>query len=96
MSLFRPPVVRSAAGVLDRALFSKTIPISAARLLDNKIISKYRSQLTKSKEMLVEDRIAAIRSDPNPEFAAKGGKCLLLNPRVKHDGRKPLDLSKNE
>ncbi|CAD6443429.1 b6d52a30-d5b0-40bd-9ac4-54a4088d854b [Sclerotinia trifoliorum] len=85
MSLFRPPVVRSAAGVLDRALFSKTIPISAARLLNNKIISKCRSQLTKSKEILVEDRIAPIRSDPDPEFAAKGGKCLLLNPRVKHD-----------
>ncbi|KAF7927831.1 hypothetical protein EAE99_005208 [Botrytis elliptica] len=85
MSLFRPPVVRSAAGVLDRALFSKTIPISAARLMNNKIISKCRSQLTKSKEMLLEDRVAPIRSDPDPEFAAKGGKCLLLNPKVKHD-----------
>ncbi|KAK6609307.1 tRNA methyltransferase trm5 [Botrytis cinerea] len=85
MSLFRPPVVRSAAGVLDRALFSKTISISAARLMNNKIISKCRSQLTKSKEMLLEDRVAPIRSDPDPEFAAKGGKCLLLNPKVKHD-----------
>ncbi|TEY81855.1 hypothetical protein BOTCAL_0031g00470 [Botryotinia calthae] len=85
MSLFRPPVVRSAAGVLDRALFSKTIPISAARLMNNKIISKCRSQLTKSKEMLLEDRVAPIRSDPDPEFAAQGGKCLLLNPKVKHD-----------
>ncbi|RAL61690.1 hypothetical protein DID88_002758 [Monilinia fructigena] len=85
MSLFRPPIVRSAAGVLDRSLFSKTIPISAARLLNNKIISQCRSKLTKSKEMLLEDRVAPIRSDPDPEFAAKGGKCLLLNPRVKHD-----------
>lgn len=89
MSLFRPPVVRSAAGVLDRALFSKTISISAARLMNNKIISKCRSQLTKSKEMLLEDRVAPIRSDPDPEFAAKGGKCLLLNPKVKHDGIVP-------
>lgn len=86
MALFRPPIVRSAAGVLDRSLFTKNIPISAARLLNSRVISKYRSQLAKSKEMLVEDRIAPIRSDPDPDSAAKGGKCLLLNPKVKHDG----------
>ncbi|ESZ92813.1 hypothetical protein SBOR_6800 [Sclerotinia borealis F-4128] len=86
MSLFRPPIVRwSAAGMLDRSLFSKTISISAARLMNNKVIPKYRSQLAISKEILLEEKITLIRPDPDPEFAAKGGKCLLLNPRVKHD-----------
>jgi tRNA (guanine37-N1)-methyltransferase len=86
MALFRPPIHRSAAAVLDRALFSKTVPIAAARVANNKDISKCRTQLDKSKELLRVDRITSIRSDPDPLLASNGGKCLLLKPEVKHDG----------
>jgi tRNA (guanine37-N1)-methyltransferase len=71
---------------LDRALFSKTIPIAAARVTDRKQISKCRSQLGKSKELLHLERLAVVRDDPDPILASKGGKCLLLKPKVKPDG----------
>ena len=51
MNLFRPAAVRSAAGVLDRSLFAKTIPLAAATVLDNKLISRYRRDLEKAKEI---------------------------------------------
>ncbi|PQE07037.1 putative MET-10 protein [Rutstroemia sp. NJR-2017a BBW] len=87
MSIFRPPIVRSAAsGILDRSLFSKTIPLSAARIANNKNITKCRSQMQKSKELLLLERISNVRPDPDPQLAEKGGKCLLLKPEVKHDG----------
>ncbi|KAM3087468.1 tRNA(m(1)G37)methyltransferase, variant 3 [Clarireedia jacksonii] len=86
MSIFRPPIVRTAAsGILDRSLFSKTIPLSAARISNNKNISKCRSQMQKSKELLLLERISNVRPDPDPQLAEKGGKCLLLKPEVKHD-----------
>lgn len=90
MSLFRPPIVRSAAvaaaATLDRSLFSKTIPISAARILNIKKISQHRTQLTKTKELLQLERFTNIRSDPDPVRASKGGKCFLLSPQVKPEG----------
>jgi tRNA (guanine37-N1)-methyltransferase len=85
-ALFRPPIHRSAAAVLDRALFSKTIPIAAARVTDRKQISRCRTQLDKSKELLHLERLTAVRDDPDPISASKGGKCLLLKPEVKPDG----------
>lgn len=86
MSLFRPPVVRSAVGTLDRSLFSKTIPISAARISNIKKIAHHRMELTKTKELLLLERLTNIRSDPDPARASKGGKCFLLNPQVKPEG----------
>lgn len=80
MSIFRPPVVRSAGAILDRSLFSKTIPISAARIRDNKKISIFRDRLGKSGEILILERIQNIRQDAD-------GKCILLRPEVKHEGR---------
>lgn len=85
MQLFRPPVVRSAAGVLDRALFSKTVRLAAAAIQDKTQIAKWRKSLEKGKEMLVVDRLQAIRPHPDPTMAAKGLKCLLLDASIKHD-----------
>ncbi|KAF4636532.1 hypothetical protein G7Y89_g1556 [Cudoniella acicularis] len=83
MSLFRPPLVRSASATLNRALFSKTIPVAAARIQSVKNISKFRAQLQKTKELLILERLLIVRPDPDPTLAAKGGKCLLLKPHVK-------------
>jgi hypothetical protein len=86
MPLLRPPIVRSATGVLDRSLFSKTVPIAAARIFSNKNITKIRTQLEKSKDVLVLERIKTVRPDPDAALASKGSKCLLLNPEVKPEG----------
>lgn len=86
MSLFRPPIVRSASVVLDRALFSKTIPIAAARIANPKNISRFRTALDKSGQILRLERLANIQPDPDQTFAQKGGKCVLLVPQVKPEG----------
>lgn len=84
--MFRPPIHRSASAILDRALFSKTVPIAAARVFENKSISQFRSQLDHVRDLLRIERISVVRDDPDPLIAAKGGKCLLLDPKVKQDG----------
>lgn len=86
MNLFRPPIHRSVATILDRGLFSKTIPIAAARVAENKNISRYRAEFLRSYEILQLERITSIRPDPDQIIASKGGKCLLLQPQVKPDG----------
>jgi len=83
MSLFRPPIVRSATAALDRSLFSKTFPIAAARVLSPKNIPRIQVQLNKSHEVLNLERRKPVEIDPDPALASKGGKCLLLNPDVK-------------
>ncbi|KAH6670644.1 guanine-N(1)--methyltransferas-like protein [Halenospora varia] len=83
MSLFRPPIVRSATAALDRSLFSKTIPISAARIANPRNIAKTRTLLQKTQELLALERLINVRPDPDASLAAKGGKCLLLKPEVK-------------
>lgn len=88
MSLFRPPIVRTAGANLDRSLFSKTIPTAAARVLDNKYISRLRVQLDKSNELLKIERLPTVHIDPDPALASRGGKCLLLKPDIR-----PEDLS---
>ncbi|KZF23747.1 hypothetical protein L228DRAFT_238268 [Xylona heveae TC161] len=82
--MFRPPINR-AMRVLDRPFFRKTVPLSAARVLENRNIAKCRSALEKSREALQLDRITIIRPDPEPEIAAQGKKCLLLEPEVRHN-----------
>lgn len=86
MSLIRPPIVRSATGVLDRSLFAKTIPLAAARIFSNKNITKLRTKLEASKDILTLERLKTVRSDPDAELASKGTKCILLNPKVRSDG----------
>ena len=86
MSLFRPPIVRSAGAALDRSLFTKKFPLAAARVLDNKNISKYRGQLEKAKDILKLERLGSVRSDPDESLASKGGRCLLLKPEVQRGG----------
>ncbi|KAE9372253.1 guanine-N(1)--methyltransferas-like protein [Stipitochalara longipes BDJ] len=85
MSLFRPPIVRSASAVLNRALFSKTVPIAAARVANPKNITRFRTQLDKSGELAKLERITNIQLDPDPDLAKRGGKCMLLKPEVKSE-----------
>lgn len=87
MVVFRCPIVRSGTAALNRALFSRTIPIAAAALYDNKVISKYRKLLESSKEILHAEKISPIAPHPDQALADKGRKCLLLNPSVKPEGQ---------
>ncbi|KAK3945298.1 putative undecaprenyl pyrophosphate protein [Diplogelasinospora grovesii] len=81
-SIFRPPVVRSGAAALNRALFSKKYDIAAATVQDARLISKYRTSMEKSKELLRLERISSIAAHPDKDLAKQGRKCLLLNPGV--------------
>ena len=80
-AMFRPPVNR-AMRVLDRSFFQKSIPISAARIRDNKQISKCRAEL--GHDTLKLDRLQSIRSIRDSE--GQETKALLLRPEVKQDG----------
>ena len=80
-AMFRPPINR-AMRALDRSFFQKTIPISAARIRDNKQISKCRSEL--GDDLLKLDRFPSVRSVRDPE--GNEAKALLLRPGVKQDG----------
>ena len=80
-AMFRPPVNR-AMRVLDRSFFQKSIPISAARIRDNKQISKYRTEL--GHDTLRLDRMQTVRSVRDSE--GQETKALLLRPEVKQDG----------
>ncbi|KAK7969509.1 hypothetical protein PG988_008582 [Apiospora saccharicola] len=82
MNIFRPSVARAVAGVLDRSLFAKTVPLAAAIISENKLISRYRRDLERSKEILSAERISAIAPHPDQTLASQGKKCLLLNPAV--------------
>lgn len=79
--MFRPPLARGMQ-TLDRSIFQKTVPLKAARVFDNKNISKIRAQLERSKDTLRQDRLANVHSDPDPEHAKLGRKCILLRPEV--------------
>ncbi|KAH6648493.1 Met-10+ like-protein-domain-containing protein [Truncatella angustata] len=81
--LFRPPILRPFSGTLDRSLFSRTIPLAAATIQDNKNISRLRKDLARSKEILDVDRISPIAPHPDADLASQGKKCLLLNPSAR-------------
>jgi hypothetical protein len=83
--MFRPPVNR-AMRVLDRSFFQKKIPVSAARVVDNKTISKCRSELFRSKDVLRLERYQIVRPDPNEADAKAGKKCIVLRPQVDDKG----------
>lgn len=81
IAMFRPPINR-AMRALDRSFFKKSVPLSAARILDNKQISKYRTELRH--DLLRLDRMPAVRSVRDSD--GQEAKALLLRPEVKPDG----------
>ena len=89
--MFRPPVNR-AMKALDRSFFQKKVPISAARILDMKNISKCRLELQKSKDSLSLDRYGIIQPDPLSDIKT-GKKCLLLRPEIAPNGIATVTLS---
>lgn len=80
-AMFRPPINRAMRS-LDRSFFKKTIPLSAARIRDNKQISKFRTEL--GRDLLKFDRIPAVRAVRDSQ--GQEAKALLLRPEVKPDG----------
>lgn len=83
--MFRPPVNR-AMRVLDRSFFQKKVPISAARILDNKNISKCRKELSHSKDALALERYQNVKPDPLEPDVKLGKKCILLRPQIDDKG----------
>ena len=79
MEMFAPPVNRTMRQ-LNRAFFSKQIPLSAARVYDIKQMMKIRKEL--SRELLKVPKVPPIQPDPTMTNV----KCLLLNPKVKYNG----------
>lgn len=84
--MFAPPVNRSMRQ-LNRAFFSKLIPLSAARVYDIKEMMNIRKKL--SRELLKVPRVPPVQPDP----IMAGCKCLLLNPKIKYDGEIDMQLS---
>ncbi|KAF7559702.1 hypothetical protein G7046_g4455 [Stylonectria norvegica] len=80
-NLFRAPAAR-AIKVLDRSLFAKTLNAAAASVSSNQLLSKYRQELAKSKEILFLGGFSPIAADPDPKLAGQGRKCLVLGPQV--------------
>ncbi|KAK1020098.1 tRNA(m(1)G37)methyltransferase, partial [Friedmanniomyces endolithicus] len=70
--MFRAPIHRGMR-TLDRSKFQKTALLNAARVFDNKNISKLRAALERSKDALQQDRLGSLHADPDPE-RAKAGK----------------------
>ncbi|KAI1263039.1 Met-10+ like-protein-domain-containing protein [Xylariaceae sp. FL1019] len=82
-SLFRPPALRHTIGVLDRALFSKTVNLAAATIADNRKLAQWRKTLEKESTLLRVERLSSIVPHPDQTLASKGSKCLLLDPKVR-------------
>ncbi|PFH57947.1 hypothetical protein XA68_14355 [Ophiocordyceps unilateralis] len=83
MKLFHAPAAARAATTLDRSLFSRSLPTAAASVRDNRLISKYRKELSGTKELLLLDKFDPIVADPDPRLAAQGRKCFILQPAVR-------------
>ena len=83
--MFRPPLAQGMK-VLDRAFFQRSLPIKAARILENKDIFTVRTQLERSKDALSEPRLGSVHADPDAERARLGKKCVLLRPESKIKG----------
>ncbi|KAK3701322.1 tRNA(m(1)G37)methyltransferase [Vermiconidia calcicola] len=93
-TMFRPPIARGMQ-ILDRSFFQKTVRLKAARVFDNKNISRIRSQLERSKDALQQDRLANVYPDPDPDQAKVGRKCILLRPEVRQDPLPPAMLNES-
>lgn len=81
--MFRPPVNR-AMRVLDRSFFHKTVPLSAATVFKKSDISSARSELSKSRDLLVVPRLNSIQEVKESNDLVR--KCLLLREDIKYDG----------
>jgi tRNA (guanine37-N1)-methyltransferase len=81
----RPPVNR-AMRTLDRSFFKRSLPLAAARVLNNKNIEACRSELIKSKDLLQVRRASPLRQVPGPSSIPASLKCLMLRTDVKPDG----------
>ncbi|OQO04291.1 hypothetical protein B0A48_10902 [Cryoendolithus antarcticus] len=88
--MFRAPVNRSMR-TLDRNFFRTVIPLQAARIFENKNISKVRSELERSKDALHQDRLGSVFPDPDPDRARVGTKCVLLRPGRRKEATDPSD-----
>ncbi|KAF2460012.1 guanine methyltransferase Trm5, partial [Lineolata rhizophorae] len=80
-TMLRPPLNRGMRA-LDRSLFRKTVPLSAASIFRNSDISPSRKLLERSKDLFVCPRINTVHREP-VEGSAR--RCLLLRPEIKHD-----------
>ncbi|MCJ1434717.1 tRNA(m(1)G37)methyltransferase [Xylographa pallens] len=81
--MFRPPV-NHAMRVLDRAFFRKTVPLAAARVIEDDQISRCRTSL--GQDILHIDRISCVRSFPDDNSGEQWGrKALLLSPNIRPD-----------
>ncbi|VUC27815.1 unnamed protein product [Clonostachys rosea] len=80
-TFFRAPAAR-AMKTLDKSLFTKVLPTSAALVSQNTLISRYRKALEKSEELIQVDKFSPIAPHPDPEAARAGKKCLVLKPHV--------------
>ena len=76
--MLRPPINR-AMRVLDRSFFDKKIPLAAAKIFNDKHISKLRHDL--AEEMLHVERLPSVRQIPSSE-----NKALLLKPSIRPNG----------
>jgi tRNA (guanine37-N1)-methyltransferase len=81
--LFLPPLERGTK-VLNRALFKQKVPISAARIFENKHIAEVRHRLRSS--LLDVHKVANICSSPLAEDHELGRKMALLRPDIKAHG----------
>ena len=90
IDMFRPPVNR-AMRVLDRSCFQKRVPLSAAKVYDKTQISKLRSEL--GHDVLRLERFQCVQ----PIRGTKGEehKALLLDPRIKPNGRSGIYKAEN-
>ena len=79
--MFRPPINR-AMSVLDRSFFRKTVPLAAARVLDERQILK--SMMDLNRDVLRLDRMTTVKSTLGPQ--GDKTKVLLLRPEIKSDG----------
>ena len=94
-NMFRPPLARGMQ-ILDRSVFQKTLQLKAARVFDNKNISKIRGQLERSKDALQLDRLPNVYSDPDAERAKMGKKCILLRPEFRDRETGPEAVANGE
>ena len=85
LTMFRPPAARGM-GTLDRSFFQTKVPLKAARVVDNKLISSIRQKLVQSNDLLRDLRCHIIRPDPDLDRAKLGLRCFLLRPELQATG----------
>lgn len=90
IDMFRPPVNR-AMRVLDRSWFQKKVPLSVAKVYDKTRIAKLRSEL--GHDVLRLERFQCVQ--PIRDTNGDEHKALLLDPRIKPNGRSGMHKAWN-